>query len=59
MPKIWVGRTTVNGEKKEGGLTEKKKTLRRQGGIIIVVMMQKASPSEKSCDGFYKIKNVA
>ena len=23
MPKIWVGRTTVNGEKKEDGLTVK------------------------------------
>ena len=24
MPKIWVGRTTVNGEKKEDGLNSKK-----------------------------------
>ena len=24
MPKIWVGRTTVNGEKQEDGLTEKR-----------------------------------
>ena len=23
MPKIWVGRTTLNGEKKEDGLTNK------------------------------------
>ena len=34
----------------------KKETLTRQGDIIIVVMMQKAALSEKSCDGFCKIK---
>ena len=37
MPKIWVGRTTLNGEKKEDGLTDSKKVnvIRRESKWVV------------------------